>query len=195
MAAGMVRSHAQHDDRYQIGQQIAQHDAADGGADAAGSHVVITVADDQDLVADKARHGDPARDGHAQDQGLDAGRRDIGDQDQDDGGRNVITDVVQLGEEEIELADIAPEHAHRDAHHGLDEGHEEGDGQTGACTGPDAGPQVLADGIGAPDKALFPGRYCGTGYRWQSPPGRGWDLPDRADKAAKRQSPPRTPVQ
>ena len=70
---------------------------------------------------------------------------------------DVITDVVQLGEEEIELADIAPEHAHRDAHHGLDEGHEEGDGQTGACTGPDAGPQVLADGVGAPDKALFPG--------------------------------------
>ena len=154
---GDGQGHAQHDDRYQIGQQVAQHDAADGGADAAGSHVVITVADDQDLVADKARHGDPARDGHAQDQGLDAGRRDIGDQDQDDGGRDVITDVVQLGEEEIELADIAPEHAHRDAHHGLDEGHEEGDGQTGACTGPDAGPQVLADGIGTPDKALFPG--------------------------------------
>ena len=79
---------------------VAQHDAADGGADAAGSHVVITVADDQDLVADKARHGDPARDGHAQDQGLDAGGRDIGDQDQDDGGGDVIADVVQLGEEE-----------------------------------------------------------------------------------------------
>ena len=63
--------------------------------------------------------------------------------------QDVITDVVQLGEEEIELADIAPEHAHRDAHHGLDEGHEEGDGQTGACTGPDAGPQVLADASNA----------------------------------------------
>ena len=69
---------------------------------------------------------------------LDAGGSHVGDQDQDDGGGDVIADVVQLGEEEIELADIAPEHTYCDAHHGLDESHEEGDGQTGACTGPDA---------------------------------------------------------
>ena len=36
-------------------------------------------------------------------------------------------------------------------------GHEESDGQAGAGTGPDAGPEVLADGVGTPDEALFTG--------------------------------------
>ena len=72
-------------------------------------------------------------------------------------GGNVIADVVQLGKEEIQLADIAPQHTGGDAHHGLDEGHEERDDQTGAGTGPDAGPQILADGVGAPDKAHLTG--------------------------------------
>ena len=154
---GDGQGHAEHDDRHEVGQQVAHHDAGGGGADAAGCHVVVTVTDDEDLVADKTRHGDPARDGHAQDQRLDAGAGDIGNKDQDDGGRHVVADVVQLGEEEVQLTDIAPEHTHRDAHHGLDEGYEESDGQAGAGAGPDAGPEVLADGVGTPDEALFTG--------------------------------------
>ena len=154
---GDGQGHAEHDDRHEVGQQVAHHDAGGGGADAAGCHVVVTVTDDEDLVADKTRHGDPARDGHAQDQRLDAGAGDVGNKDQDDGGRHVVADVVQLGEEEVQLTDIAPEHAHRDAHHGFDEGHEESDGQAGAGAGPDAGPEVLADGVGTPDEALFTG--------------------------------------
>ena len=165
---------------------------AGGGADAAGCHVVVAVADDEDLVADEARHGDPARDGHTEDEGLDAGAGDVGDKDEDDGGGHIVTDVVQLGEEEVQLADIAPEHAHRDAHDGLDEGHEESDGQAGAGAGPDAGPEVLADGVGTPDEALFTGgdvAVLDAGER--GPRRRGWGLPDRAGRAAKMQRPPR----
>src|SRR5699024_9995150 len=81
---GHGQGHAQHDDRHQVGQQVAQHDAEGGGADAAGGHVVVSVPDDEDLVADEAGHGDPPGQGHAQDQGGHAGAGHVGDQDQDD---------------------------------------------------------------------------------------------------------------
>ena len=149
--------HAQHDHRHQIRQQVAQHDAHRGGADAAGGNVVVTVTDDEDLVADEPRHLDPALDGHAQDHGPDAGGGHIGDEDQHNGGGNVVKDVVQLREQKIQPAHIAPQHTGSDAHHGFDESHEKGNSQAGAGTGPDAGPQVLPDGVGTPDKAVLPG--------------------------------------
>ena len=149
--------HAQHDDRHQIRQQVAQYDAVGGGADAAGRHIVVAVADDQDLVADKAGHLDPALDGHAQDHGPDAGGGHIGDQDQHDGGGDVIEDVVQLGEHEVQPAHIAPQHTGGDAHNGLHQRYKKGDGQAGACARPDACPQVLPDGVGTPDKAVLSG--------------------------------------
>ena len=149
--------HAKHDDRDEVGQQVAQHDADGGRADAAGSHIIIPVADDEDLVADEPCHLDPALDGHAQDHGPDAGGGHIGDEDQHNGGGNVVKDVVQLREQKIQPAHIAPQHTGSDAHHGFDESHEKGNGQAGAGTGPDAGPQVLPDGVGTPDKAVLPG--------------------------------------
>ena len=39
------KCHAQHDDRHEIRQQVAQHDAQSGRADAAGGNVIVPVAD------------------------------------------------------------------------------------------------------------------------------------------------------
>ena len=73
MAAGMVRAMRSMMTETRYGSRLRSTMRTRGGADAAGSYVVITVADDEDLVADEACHFDPARDGHAQDHGSDAG--------------------------------------------------------------------------------------------------------------------------
>lgn len=101
-------------------------------------------------------HLDPPLDGHAQDHCPDAGGCHIGDQDEHDGGGDVIEDVVQLGEHKVQPAHIAPQHTGGNAHGSFDDRHEKGDGQAGARARPDARPQVLSDGVGAPEKALLP---------------------------------------
>ena len=65
-------------------------------------------------------------------------------------------DVVQLREQKIQPAHIAPQHTGGNAHGSFDDRHEKGDGQAGARARPDARPQVLSDGVGAPEKALLP---------------------------------------
>ena len=108
------------------------------------------------MVADEPRHLDPPLDGHTKDHRPDAGGSHIGDEDEHDGGGDVIEDVVQLGKHKVQPAHIAPQHTGGNAHGGFDDRHEKGDGQAGARARPDARPQVLPDGVGAPEKALLP---------------------------------------
>ena len=160
---GDGQGHAHGDDADQIGQQVLDDDPPGGGAQTAGGQVVIPVPDDDDLVADKPGHAQPARETQGKDDGVHAGVEDVGDKDEQQGLGDVVKDVVELGEEKVQLPHIAPQHPHEDAQHRLYTGHGEANEQGGAGARPDAGPDVLADVVGAEEEALLAGSQVGQG--------------------------------
>src|SRR5699024_5107291 len=109
---GDGQGHTEGEDTHQIGQQVCDHDAPGGGTQATGSQVVLPVPYDDHLIAHKAGGGQPGGETHGEDHGGNAGAEDVGDDDDHQGLGHVVKDIVELGEEEVQLADIAPQHAH-----------------------------------------------------------------------------------
>lgn len=60
------QGHTHGDDAHQIGQQVLHHDPPGRGAQTAGGQVVVPVADDNHLVADKPRRGQPGGQAHGE---------------------------------------------------------------------------------------------------------------------------------
>ena len=86
--------HAHHDDGHLVRQQVAHNDAPRRSAQAPGRKVIIPVTDDNALVAHKARHRQPARQAHGEDQRPHAGPHNVGKQNAHDRLRNIVHNIV-----------------------------------------------------------------------------------------------------
>ena len=95
-----------------------RHDTADTpqrGAQAAGSEVVLAVTEHEDHVADTARHGQPVDGDHRDGHDPEALTDHQGDQGHIDDIGHIVDQVVQLREEAVQAADVAPDQAEDDA--------------------------------------------------------------------------------
>ena len=79
---GDCQSHTHGEDGNQVGQQILQDDAPGAGAQATGSQIVVTVSDDDDLVADEAGHAQPSGQAQRKNDGGNTGFQHVRDQNQ-----------------------------------------------------------------------------------------------------------------
>ena len=145
--SGNSQSHAQHDDGNHVGQEIARDDALRTRAQTTGSKVIFSVADDDDLIANEACHGEPAGQTHDERHREQRGTQHVGEKHADNRRRDVVDYVVDFGEQAVELADIAPQRTHDDADECLKEGNHHADEQRGARAAPQTAPQILPDGV------------------------------------------------
>ena len=151
-SAGDGQSHAEHDDGNHLGQQVLHDDLAGGGTEASGGKVEVSVSDDEYLVSDETCQTYPSGDGHCNDDGPHAGAHDVGCQDQNDGGRDVVDQVVDLGKEPVKSSDITPEEAGQNTDDCFDSSDDDTDLQRSSGTGPHSGPQVLTDIVGTEEE-------------------------------------------
>ena len=70
---GDGQRHPHGDDGHQIRKQVFHDDPSGGDAQAPGGQIVVPVTDNNDLVADKPRHAQPAGQAHREDQRPEAG--------------------------------------------------------------------------------------------------------------------------
>ena len=100
-------------------------------------------------VADTARHGQPADGDHRYGHDGKALTNDQGDQGHIDDIGDTVEQVVDLGEETVQRADVAPDQAEDDAHDALADGDDQGqtDGHLGGV--PHLAPVVAAEVVGA----------------------------------------------
>ena len=66
-------------------------------------------------------------DAHGDDNRFDARPHDVGGQHEDDRARDIVNQVVDLGEQEVELADVTPEQAGQDAGDRFDRRYDDAD--------------------------------------------------------------------
>ena len=145
---GDAQGHTQDDDGDQIGQDVLGQHAPQRGAQAAGREVVLAVTEHEHHVADTAGHDQPADGDHRHGHDGEALADDQCDQGHVDDVGHVVDQVVQLGEEAVQAADIAPDQADDDTEDALAHGNDQSqtDGHLGGV--PHLAPVVTAQVVG-----------------------------------------------
>ena len=153
--------HTQDDNGDQIRQDVLGQHAPQRGAQAAGREVVLAVTEHEHHVADTACHRKPVDGDHGDGHDPEALAHHQGDQGHIDDIGHVVDQVVQLREEAVQTAHIAPDQAEDHAHDALAHGDHQSqtDGNLGGI--PHLAPVVTAQVVGTepvlsvgPDESL-----------------------------------------
>ena len=148
---GDLPGHIRHDDGDEVRQDVSHDHRPRPGAEALGRHVVLTVADDHDLRADKVRDKDPLGTRHRDNERAHTGAEDVGEDHGEQQERDVGNDVVDLDHPLVHLLGEAPERADRNADEHIDGRADEGDDDGVSRARPDSVKYLVADVVGAED--------------------------------------------